>query len=72
MSARPRVRPRFIGGSLGVAVLGSVYANRLTATATVTDRLGVEGKRLTGGELTPARRAVPLRGTAQRTKPPTT
>ncbi|WP_369169402.1 DHA2 family efflux MFS transporter permease subunit [Streptomyces sp. R28] len=43
---------RTIGGSLGVAVLGSVYANRLAAT--VTDRLGADGKRLTGGELTPA------------------
>ncbi|WP_405507205.1 DHA2 family efflux MFS transporter permease subunit [Streptomyces purpurascens] len=42
---------RTIGGSLGVAVLGSVYTGRLTAA--VTDRLGAEGARLTGGELTP-------------------
>jgi hypothetical protein len=42
---------RTIGGSLGVAVLGSVYTSRLTAT--VTDRLGDEGGRLTRGELTP-------------------
>lgn len=43
---------RTIGGSLGVAVLGSVYTNRLAAG--VTDRLGADGQRLTGGELTPA------------------
>ncbi|MFF6875727.1 DHA2 family efflux MFS transporter permease subunit [Streptomyces sp. NPDC012474] len=42
---------RTIGGSLGVAVLGSVYTSRLTAT--VTDRLGADGGRLTQGELTP-------------------
>ncbi|MGW0473916.1 MDR family MFS transporter [Streptomyces coeruleorubidus] len=42
---------RTIGGSLGVAVLGSVYTGRLTAT--VTDELGADGARLTGGELTP-------------------
>ncbi|MER5572837.1 MDR family MFS transporter [Streptomyces massasporeus] len=42
---------RTIGGSLGVAVLGSVYTGRLTAA--VTDRLGAEGGRLTEGELTP-------------------
>ncbi|WP_199551345.1 MDR family MFS transporter [Streptomyces sp. N35] len=42
---------RTIGGSLGIAVLGSVYTNRLAAT--VTDRLGADGQRLTGGELTP-------------------
>ncbi|MER7402050.1 hypothetical protein ABT373_06040 [Streptomyces sp. NPDC000070] len=30
---------------------GSVYTDRLTAT--VTDRLGADGARLTGGELTP-------------------
>ncbi|MGW0189617.1 MDR family MFS transporter [Streptomyces sp. NPDC003362] len=43
---------RTIGGSTGVAVLGSVYTNGLTAT--VTDRLGAAGERLTAGELTPA------------------
>ncbi|MDO0935874.1 MDR family MFS transporter [Streptomyces sp. DG2A-72] len=43
---------RTIGGSLGVAILGSVYTSRLDAT--VTDRLGADGQRLTGGELTPA------------------
>jgi hypothetical protein len=43
---------RTIGGSMGVAVLGSVYANSLTAT--VTDRLGTAGEHLTAGELTPA------------------
>ncbi|MER7176261.1 MDR family MFS transporter [Streptomyces mesophilus] len=43
---------RTIGGSLGVAVLGSVFTNRLAAT--VTDHLGADGERLTGGELTPA------------------
>ncbi|MFK4067277.1 MDR family MFS transporter [Streptomyces sp. NPDC029674] len=44
---------RTIGGSLGVAVLGSVYTGRLTDT--VTDRLGPDGERLAGGhELTPA------------------
>jgi hypothetical protein len=42
---------RTIGGSLGVAVLGSVYTSRLTAG--VTDRLGADGGRLTQGELTP-------------------
>ncbi|WP_435282260.1 DHA2 family efflux MFS transporter permease subunit [Streptomyces koelreuteriae] len=42
---------RTIGGSLGVAVLGSVYTGRLTAA--VTDRLGANGARLTGGELSP-------------------
>lgn len=42
---------RTIGGSLGVAVLGSVYTGRLTAG--VTDRLGADGARLTGRELTP-------------------
>ncbi|MFF6951632.1 DHA2 family efflux MFS transporter permease subunit [Streptomyces iakyrus] len=42
---------RTVGGSLGVAVLGSVYTGRLTAA--VTDRLGPDGARLTGGELTP-------------------
>jgi hypothetical protein len=42
---------RTVGGSLGVAVLGSVYTGRLTAA--VTDRLGTDGARLTGGELTP-------------------
>ncbi|NGO80121.1 MFS transporter [Streptomyces sp. YC504] len=43
---------RTIGGSLGIAVLGSVYTNRLAAT--VTDHLGADGQQLTGGELTPA------------------
>ncbi|MFF1381503.1 MDR family MFS transporter [Streptomyces sp. NPDC058308] len=44
---------RTIGGSLGVAVLGSVYTDRMTDT--VTDRLGPDGERLAGGhELTPA------------------
>ncbi|MGX1132739.1 EmrB/QacA subfamily drug resistance transporter [Streptomyces glaucescens] len=43
---------RTIGGSTGVAVLGSVYTSSLTAT--VTDRLGAAGERLTAGELTPA------------------
>ncbi|MGX1564184.1 DHA2 family efflux MFS transporter permease subunit [Streptomyces sp. NPDC055506] len=42
---------RTVGGSLGVAVLGSVYTGRLTAA--VTDRLGPDGARLTSGELTP-------------------
>ncbi|MFI9750683.1 MDR family MFS transporter [Streptomyces collinus] len=42
---------RTIGGSLGVAVLGSVYTSRLTAG--VTDRLGADAGRLTQGELTP-------------------
>ncbi|GGV78293.1 hypothetical protein ABZ178_20590 [Streptomyces massasporeus] len=42
---------RTIGGSLGVAVLGSVYTGRLTAA--VTDGLGAGGGRLTEGELTP-------------------
>ncbi|MGA5894169.1 MDR family MFS transporter [Streptomyces venetus] len=42
---------RTIGGSLGVAVLGSVYTGRLTDG--VTDRLGAGGARLTGRELTP-------------------
>ncbi|MFF7867044.1 hypothetical protein ACFZCT_11345 [Streptomyces qaidamensis] len=42
---------RTIGGSLGVAVLGSVYTSRLTAG--VTDRLGADGGRLTRAELTP-------------------
>ncbi|MFD3838284.1 MDR family MFS transporter [Streptomyces sp. NPDC058642] len=48
---------RTIGGSLGVAVLGSVYTNRLAAA--VTDRLGADGQRLTDGELTPALRDLP-------------
>ncbi|MEU1147069.1 MDR family MFS transporter [Streptomyces sp. NPDC005863] len=44
---------RTIGGSLGVAVLGSVYTGRVTDT--VTDRLGPDGERLTGGhQLAPA------------------
>ncbi|MFD4634967.1 MDR family MFS transporter [Streptomyces sp. NPDC058284] len=44
---------RTIGGSLGVAVLGSLYTDRLTGT--VTDRLGPAGESLAGGhELTPA------------------
>ncbi|MEV7197129.1 MDR family MFS transporter [Streptomyces sp. NPDC093510] len=44
---------RTIGGSLGVAVLGSVYTGRVTDT--LTDRLGPDGERLAGGhELTPA------------------
>jgi EmrB/QacA subfamily drug resistance transporter len=42
---------RTIGGSLGVAVLGSVYTSRLTTT--VTERLGAGGRGLTEGELTP-------------------
>ncbi|WP_244207265.1 hypothetical protein [Streptomyces swartbergensis] len=42
---------RPVGGSLGVAVLGSVCTGRLTAT--VTDRLGADGARLSGGELSP-------------------
>ncbi|WP_234387803.1 MULTISPECIES: DHA2 family efflux MFS transporter permease subunit [Streptomyces] len=42
---------RTVGGSLGVAVLGSVYTGRLTAA--VTDGLGAEGGRLAEGELTP-------------------
>ncbi|GAA2591168.1 MDR family MFS transporter [Streptomyces tubercidicus] len=44
---------RTIGGSLGVAVLGSVYTSRMTAT--LTDRLGGDGERLAGGhEVTPS------------------
>ncbi|MEV5978088.1 MDR family MFS transporter [Streptomyces sp. NPDC052114] len=44
---------RTIGGSLGVAVLGSVHASRVSDA--LTDRLGAEGARLAGGhELTPA------------------
>ncbi|MFH8607855.1 MDR family MFS transporter [Streptomyces sp. NPDC018029] len=44
---------RTIGGSLGVAVLGSIFTGRLTDT--LTDRLGPDGERLAGGhELTPA------------------
>jgi EmrB/QacA subfamily drug resistance transporter len=43
---------RTIGGSLGVAVLGSVYASRTAAA--LTERLGPDGERLTGGDLTPA------------------
>ncbi|MEU9000202.1 DHA2 family efflux MFS transporter permease subunit [Streptomyces caniferus] len=44
---------RTIGGSLGVAVLGSVYTGRMAAT--LTDRLGRDGERITGGhEVTPA------------------
>ncbi|MGA4850871.1 MDR family MFS transporter [Streptomyces sp. G5(2025)] len=44
---------RTIGGTLGVAVLGSVYTSRLTDA--LTDRLGKDGERLTGGghELSP-------------------
>ncbi len=44
---------RTIGGTLGVAVLGSVYTSRLTGT--LTDRLGEDGERLADGghELTP-------------------
>ncbi|MEW9519628.1 MDR family MFS transporter [Streptomyces tubercidicus] len=44
---------RTIGSSLGVAVLGSVYTSRMTAT--LTDRLGRDGERLAGGhEVTPS------------------
>ncbi|QES43484.1 MFS transporter [Streptomyces venezuelae] len=43
---------RTIGGSLGVAVLGSVYTGRMTDT--LTEHLGGDGERLAGGELTPA------------------
>ncbi|MGW2224720.1 MDR family MFS transporter [Streptomyces formicae] len=44
---------RTIGGSLGVAVLGSVYTGRLADT--LTDRLGPKGERLAGGhQVTPA------------------
>ncbi|WP_079144037.1 MDR family MFS transporter [Streptomyces luteocolor] len=44
---------RTIGGSLGVAVLGSVHASRVTDA--LTDRLGTDGARLAGGrEPTPA------------------
>ncbi|MEU9114663.1 MDR family MFS transporter [Streptomyces sp. NPDC048483] len=44
---------RTIGGSLGVAVLGSVYTSRMAAT--LTDRLGRDGQRLAGGhDVTPA------------------
>ncbi|MFJ9415047.1 MDR family MFS transporter [Streptomyces sp. NPDC101227] len=44
---------RTIGGSLGVAVLGSVYASRMAAT--LTDRLGRDRERFPGGhEVTPA------------------
>lgn len=44
---------RTIGGSLGVAVLGSVYTSRMAAT--LTDRLGRDGERLAGGHsVTPA------------------
>ncbi|MEU7579426.1 DHA2 family efflux MFS transporter permease subunit [Streptomyces sp. NPDC041068] len=43
---------RTIGGSLGVAVLGSVHTARMTDS--LTDRLGQDGARLAGGhELTP-------------------
>ncbi|WP_190141656.1 DHA2 family efflux MFS transporter permease subunit [Streptomyces glebosus] len=50
---------RTLGGSLGVAVLGSFYTGRMTAT--LTDRLGRAGERLAGGhDLTPAvLRALP-------------
>ncbi|MFJ8312697.1 MULTISPECIES: MDR family MFS transporter [unclassified Streptomyces] len=44
---------RTVGGSLGIAVLGSVFTARLSAT--LTGRLGADGQRLTGGHaLTPA------------------
>ncbi|WP_329570884.1 MDR family MFS transporter [Streptomyces sp. NBC_01361] len=43
---------RTVGGSLGVAVLGSVYANRMSAE--LTDRLGSDGAHLAGGSVTPA------------------
>ncbi|TLS40132.1 MFS transporter [Streptomyces montanus] len=42
---------RTIGGSLGVAVLGSVYAGRMAAS--LADRLGPDGERLTGDSVTP-------------------
>ncbi|WP_369215313.1 MDR family MFS transporter [Streptomyces flavofungini] len=43
---------RTIGGSLGVAVLGSLYTGRVRDT--LTDRLGAEGERLAGGhQVTP-------------------
>ena len=48
---------RTIGGSLGVAVLGSVHAGRMAAA--LSERLGPEGKRLM------LIREVPLRGPAQ-------
>lgn len=44
---------RTIGGSLGVAVLGSVYTSRMTAT--LTDRLGGDGEHLTGVHEVPPR-----------------
>jgi MFS family permease len=44
---------RTVGGSLGIAVLGSVFTARLSAT--LTGRLGTDGQRLTDGHaLTPA------------------
>ncbi|WP_447039489.1 MDR family MFS transporter [Streptomyces sp. DSM 118878] len=50
---------RTIGGSLGVAVLGSFYTGRVTDT--LTERLGKDGERLAGGhQLTPeALRGMP-------------
>ncbi|CAM5265862.1 DHA2 family efflux MFS transporter permease subunit OS=Streptomyces alboniger OX=132473 GN=CP975_19845 PE=4 SV=1 [Streptomyces alboniger] len=43
---------RTLGGSLGVAVLGSFYTGRMTDT--LTDRLGEDGERLAGGhQVTP-------------------
>ncbi|WP_238431888.1 MDR family MFS transporter [Streptomyces cavernae] len=43
---------RTIGGALGVAVLGSVYTARMAAS--LSESLGPDGERLTGGDLTPA------------------
>lgn len=43
---------RTVGGSLGVAVLGSVHASRMSAE--LTDRLGSDGAHRTGGPVAPA------------------